>query len=132
MIIYFQKPFLTIYSHEPHRLGYVQWKRFENSYEYRSGLEAVLALAHDKQVQNWIFDLKNMSAVRMSDQQWTANEYLPRFFRTNFQKIALIGGEDFFSRTYIHRMREFMPPLPDLQVNYVPDFDAAMDWICFG
>lgn len=129
-MLFFQKPFVIIQFDERLNLAHVKWFRFENSYEYREGLEQVITLAEMKRPRNWVFDLQQMSAVRPQDHAFTINEHLPLFFETlGSGNLAVIFSEDFFSSASIGKMGQAMNPSVHFRINSFKTLDEAMQWL---
>ena len=128
-MFYFQKPYLSIQVIQQLDLVHVQWSRFENSFEYREGLEQVLSAARSFRPQNWIFDLREITALRSQDQTWTIKEHMPLFLQTEPRNVAVILSEDFFSSSAIIRIRQGMVLNDNLNGDYFKDFESALAWI---
>ncbi|KAA9331252.1 hypothetical protein [Adhaeribacter soli] len=128
-MLFFQKPFVTIHFEEQFNLARVKWSRFENSYEYREGLSQALALGKLKAPQNWILDLRELSAIRLNDQNWTVTHFLPQFHAMVMGgKLAIILSEDFYSNASIGNIARGMQPLENVSARYFNDEESAMAW----
>jgi hypothetical protein len=92
-VTHYQTDFLTIEWDESTEAVVMNWTDFVEGDEYREGLNEGLELVKRHNSENWLADLRDMSAVSQEDQEWTRDEWHPRAFELPLTKMAIVQPE---------------------------------------
>ncbi len=107
-----------------------QWKGFANSEEYRQILNTYLQLVTEKKVLRWIGDNTNAKAIRPSDQEWTVQEWAPKFSaQGNVERMAVIVSKDIFNKMAVDNILLKAGIAVRFDTHYFDNEAAALAWV---
>lgn len=102
--VYYQNEVVTITYEEELQLGIAVWDGFLNSQEFREAITNCVQLIEERKVLRWLGDNRKMKAIRQADQEWFAEEILPRLQQSALRRNAVLVSEDFFNRTAVEQI----------------------------
>ncbi|PKV75089.1 hypothetical protein [Pontibacter ramchanderi] len=99
MIIY-KKDYISIAYYEAEKLLEITWLAYAPSGAYREAMLHYLHALQHYDIKRWLIDYRLSRVVRPSDQEWTRNEWLPRFIEQSQQleKLARVKSTDISAR----------------------------------
>lgn len=125
----FDSDYVTLSFFEDQSLITIRWHRFANSTEYRTALEKALETALATNAIYWLADTTDMRVIRPADQQYTTNEWFPRFVKSKIQKVAIITSTDFFNRIAVDKILTGANDIIKFDTKYFDNLDAAFNWL---
>src|SRR5213080_2093815 len=76
----------------------MKWTGFANSRQFRKGTERMLQMLIKNNASKVVADLREMRIIKIQDQEWILNDFLPQALKFNFRALAFITSTDFFNR----------------------------------
>ncbi|WP_192821243.1 STAS/SEC14 domain-containing protein [Rufibacter sp. LB8] len=127
---YFKNAHITI-SYDPARqLVQTRWKGFVNSEEYREILGVYLNLIKVKPVTRWLADNTHAKAIRPADQEWTAQEWVPRFSEAGgVKRMAVILSTDIFNKMAVENIVQKGGMDIAFDTHYFDNEEDALAWV---
>ncbi len=106
----------------------MQWKRYAEGQDFRSGLDAGLALVRQKGTSRWLADLRQLGPVRQDDQQWANADWFPRAIAGGVRYMALVSPRAAVARLSV---KQVMSRVNDanLITAHFDDLEAARAWL---
>jgi hypothetical protein len=126
----FERPYITINYFEEESLVYTEWHGFANSEEYREVLNTYTEIAITYNVTKWIGNTKNAKAIRPKDQEWTVNEWVFDFAKSNVKRMAVIVSDDIFNKMAIENIIAKGNKIVKFDTKYFNNFAEAKKWVC--
>ena len=99
MIIY-KKDYITIAYYEADKLLEITWLAYASSAAYREAMLQYIEALQKYEVKRWLDDSRQARVVRLSDQKWTTEEWVPRFLEqaSHLEKMARVRSTDISAR----------------------------------
>jgi hypothetical protein len=127
--ILFNEPFLRISYTPAEQLIHLEWKGHARSSEYRHGLEFALDHVKHHKVTRWLADLRSMTAILRTDEQWANETWFPQLFNTALEKMAIVPSNDYFNQTSVQRSFTAVDGKLTFKVAWFPTPQEAFDWL---
>ncbi|HQX30904.1 MAG: hypothetical protein IPO10_13670 [Flavobacteriales bacterium] len=129
MITVLDEPYLSIRRSANNELIHLEWKGHARSDQYRSSLELALDIVVKFDLVYWIADLREMTAILKSDEQWANEVWFPKLFDSRLEKMAILESSDYFNQTSVQRSFTAVHGQLTFKVAWFPKPSEALDWI---
>ncbi len=129
MITVLDEPYLLLRRSANNELVHLEWKGHARSDQYRSGLELALETVEKHDLVYWIADLREMTAILKSDEQWANEVWFPKLFSSRLEKMAILESLDYFNQTSVQRSFTAVHGKLTFKVAWFPKTSEALDWI---
>lgn len=127
-MICFEKPYATIEIEQEKGLLVLTWHGFANSEEFQEARNRALEFSRQYGITRWVSNMKEMKAIRQIDQEWSINEWLPKFLTLDIEKWAIVVSDDMFNQMAMSSMMSKIRPQLRHPVEYFQDFNSARNW----
>lgn len=105
----------------------VSWKKKCSSKEYRNTLIHALEIAQDLQLNSWISDLTEETAISIEDEQWLTNDFMPKA-KNNFVKVAFVLNDEVLCNSRIVNLHTKLKDCPSASA-YFSTLQEAQHWL---
>ncbi len=126
---FYKEDYLLIEYEEEGACAVMRWGESPSSEQYREGNEKVLEALEQGDSPSILIDLQALNIIMsLSDQVWTAKEWLPKVLEKQVNKLAIVIPQSFVTQIAI---KSIYGALPQQEVNlgFFEDFDEAKGWI---
>ncbi|SIT77201.1 hypothetical protein [Pontibacter indicus] len=109
MILY-KKDHISIAYYEAEKLLEITWLAYTSSAAYREAMLQFIEALRKYEINHWLEDSRQARVVRLSDQQWTTEEWVPLFIEEarQLEKVARVRSTDISARISSENMfRDF-------------------------
>ncbi|MFC6996374.1 hypothetical protein [Rufibacter roseus] len=127
--VYYQNEVVTITYEEELQLGIAVWDGFLNSQEFREAITNCVQLIEEHKVLRWLGDNRKMKAIRQADQEWFAEEILPRLQQSSLRRNAVLMSEDFFNRTAVEQIYKRAEGQGEMTTKEFDNRILALAWL---
>ncbi|MEJ8758352.1 hypothetical protein WG947_15165 [Pontibacter sp. H259] len=127
--LYFENENVRVSYDETTGLGTAVWQGFQSSEQFRSNGLKCLQLMNEKGLTRWLADSRKMKAIRLQDQQWVIEEFVPMLLSSPLRRMANLVSEDIFNKMAFEQMIRRSGDLGDFRLNEFEDKAAALDWL---
>ncbi|PVY42154.1 hypothetical protein [Pontibacter virosus] len=131
MIIY-KKDYISIAYYKPEQLLEITWLAYASSAAYREAMLHYIEALQKYEVKRWLGDYRQARVVRLSDQQWTIEEWAPLFFEqaNQLEKMARVRSTDISARISSENMYKSLDytqlPYPYMEFEL---YGNARNWL---
>ena len=128
MIYFFDERYLTILWDLEIGAVRMEWKEFADGQQYRTGLDAGLALVIQKRASKWLADLRYLGPVTLEDQRWSNDDWFPRAIQGGLRFMALVSPRKVVAQMSV---RTIMSKVMDrnLTTAHFDDVEQARQWL---
>jgi hypothetical protein len=127
-MLYFDKPWMAIRYDESLQAVHMEWKRYAEGEEYRSGFNVGLELLQQKRVSRWLGDCRLLGPVTQADQQWMNQDWHPRAVAAGMRWVALVLPRAAVGRLAIRYVIMKLNQA-ELAINNFDDLESARAWL---
>ncbi|WP_114782007.1 hypothetical protein [Botryobacter ruber] len=85
---------------------YVEWLRSVSPEEFREGVEQLVKLMLEEEIELWIVDSSRLHGITLSDQHWILHHILPLLQNAKLRKLARVSSGDIFQYMSFEEMTE--------------------------
>lgn len=127
-MLYFDKPWMSIRFDGSLQAIHMEWKRYAEGEEFRSGFNVGLELLKQTRVSRWLGDCRLLGPMTQADQQWINQDWHPRAAAAGMRWVALVLPKAAVARlglTYIIKRVE----QSELAINNFTDIESARAWL---
>lgn len=127
-MLYFDKPWMAIRFDRSLQAIHMEWKRYAEGEEFRSGFNVGLELLKQMRVSRWLGDCRLLGPMTQADQQWINQDWHPRAAAAGMRWVALVLPKAAVARlglTYIIKRVE----QSELVINNFTDLESARAWL---
>ncbi|MCC5929543.1 MAG: hypothetical protein JJU28_09885 [Cyclobacteriaceae bacterium] len=127
--VYFESTVIVIEHDQELGAVVMNWKPvWLKSELYREALEKGLELVKEKNLQNWIANLKEMKLITLEDEKWTNEVWFPKALKSPIRHMALILSSDVFNKVAVNKImsEQQVKNITSLNVQSVSE---AREWI---
>jgi hypothetical protein len=127
-MIYFNERYLTILWDAEIGAVRMEWKEFADGAQFRTGLDAGLALVTQKKTGKWLADLRRLGPVTLEDQKWSNEDWFPRAITGGIRFMALVSPRKVVAQMSV---RTIMSKVMDrnLTTAHFDELEKARDWL---
>ncbi|MGF1637513.1 MAG: hypothetical protein ACFCUU_10615 [Cyclobacteriaceae bacterium] len=105
MSTYFNSSFITIEHDEEIGAVIMNWKPvWLKPEEYKAALEKGLQLVKEKNLKNWIANLKEMKLITLENEKWTNEVWFPKALKSSIRHMALVLSDDVFNKVAVKKI----------------------------
>jgi hypothetical protein len=124
----YNERWLTVRWDEFAQAVWMEWKSYAEGNDFRSGLNAGLALLEKKRASRWLADLRLLGPVAQDDQRWTNNEWFPRAVAGGVRWMAIVQPKAAVARLSV---KSIMSKVNDVSLvtSHFDDLEAARRWL---
>ncbi len=127
-MIYLNERWLTIHWDEALQAVWMEWKAYAEGEEFRSGLDAGIALLRQQRASRWLADLRLLGPVRQVDQECTNHDWFPRAVAAGIRFMALVSPQAAVSRLSVKRIMSKVNNVELSTANF-DDLELARAWL---
>lgn len=127
-MLYFDKPWMTIRFDESLQAVHLEWKRYAEGEEYRSGFNVGLELLQQKRVSRWLGDCRLLGPVTQADQIWMNQDWHARAAAAGMRWVALVQPRAAVGRLAL-RYITMKLTAGELTINNFEDLEGARAWL---
>lgn len=126
---FYKEDYLIIECDEDSGSTIMRWSESPSTDQYREGNEKVLEALEKGDSPNLLIDLEKLNIIMsLSDQVWTAKEWLPKVFERKVSKLAVVTPSSFVTQIAIKSIYGALPQ-DEIQLGFFDEFDEASEWI---
>ena len=126
---FYKEDYLLIEYEEEGACAVMRWGESPSSEQYREGNEKVLEALEQGDSPSILIDLKDLSILMsLSDQVWTAKEWLPKVLEKKIAKLAIVTPQSFVTQIAIKSIYGALPQ-QDVNLGFFEDFEEAKNWV---
>lgn len=125
---YFDKPWMTIHFDEGLQAVHLEWKRYAEGEEFRSGFDNGLELLKQKKVSRWLGDCRLLGPMTQADQQWINQDWHPRAAAAGMRWVAIVLPKASVARLGLTYIRSRMNQADLVMCNFA-DLESARAWL---
>lgn len=127
-MLYFDKPWMTISFDEGLQAVHLEWKRYAEGEEFRSGFLVGLELLQQKRLCRWLGDCRLLGPMTQADQQWINEEWHPRAAAAGMRWVAIVLPRAAVARLGMTSIKSRVSHAELVMANFA-DLDSARDWL---
>ena len=124
--------FLTIEVATKTKTISLRWTGFAVSEDYRRGLETALESVLENDLEFWLADLRDMTAILTRDSKWTNEEWFPKLIPSKLKRMAIVESSDYFNKMSVDRIMDIAEPSLPFKVSYFREIEEAKKWLMDG
>lgn len=128
----FDKPFLTIYYDDEHKLIHLRWKKLASSDEFREALNFALASVEERKIERWLANLRDMSVIKEADRKWTNDEWFPKLVKSGLRRMAIVNSLDYLNQSSVTKIMTHAGKIINFETQYFTDIVQAKKWLLEG
>lgn len=126
MKVLYEDKAMTISWNEDDRIIESVWKGFATGEAYQNPLEKLLELVKSKKTSKILSDMRNMSAVSQSDQEWVEKDFMPRMIEAGIKYWALVFPTSVVATMSLKQMEQAVqegikPPFDQLNTDNIEE-----------
>jgi hypothetical protein len=126
---FYKEDYLLIEYEEEGACAVMRWGESPSSEQYREGNEKVLEALEQGDSPSILIDLKDLNIIMsLSDQVWTAKEWLPKVLEKKIAKLAIVTPQSFVTQIAIKSIYGALPQ-QDVNLGFFEDFEEAINWV---
>lgn len=124
-----REPYLTIEYEDSSGCTSMVWGPSPSSDEYKLGNEKVLEAMAISPEPLLLVDLKDLNIMMsLSDQVWTAKDWLPKVLAFPIKKMAIVIPDSFISQIAVKSIYGALPQT-DLELGFFNEHQEAKSWL---
>ena len=120
-------PTLELTFNEELEAVIMDWNGFSGSDTFHEANERVLRLLKHKGAKKIIADLRDMKIIKLEDQRWLYENWLPRAAIEGLCKVAIVESGDFFNRLTVDSVCSKVNSF--LEIKHFRTYLGARNWI---
>lgn len=110
------------------QVSVLTWKSFAKGDQYRIPMVKVMEQMMEHSGMKILFDTRHISAISPDDQQWGAEEWLPRLAGSGVKFVSTITPEKMVAGSSLNRAVAVLGDLPYTLVTS-KSLDEAKEWL---
>ncbi|KUG08145.1 hypothetical protein [Solirubrum puertoriconensis] len=123
---------LIIHYHAATAVLEAEWLGFVSSEQLRSGLQELLRHGRLRRVRGWIANHKQMRTIRLDDQEWMLEQFIPRVAELPLVRLGLVYSDDPLNRMAIKRVISSGSKMLPCQIEFFSETQQAQQWVGEG
>lgn len=120
---------LQLYYDPENKLVRAVWNGFLSGENLRRVVAKCLDLLDEENPENWLADNRKLRAIRQHDQEWLAENLLPKLAVSSLKKMATIVSEDIFNQMAIGNLLTKATEIVHFDHQYFKSDQAAYKWL---
>jgi len=129
MELLYNEDFLKIEYDQSCSCAFMHWGASPGPEQYREGNEKVLEALQIDDKSSLLIDLKALNIMMsLSDQVWTAKEWIPRVLEHKLEKLAIVIPESFISQIAIKSIYGGLPQ-EGVEIAFFETVEEAREWV---
>jgi hypothetical protein len=126
---FYKEDYLLIEYEEEGAYAVMRWGETPTSEQYREGSEKVLEALEKGDSPTMLIDLQALNIIMsLSDQVWTAKEWLPKVLEEKVTKLAIVIPSSFVTQIAIKSIYGALPQ-EEVNLGFFDEFEEAESWI---
>jgi hypothetical protein len=127
--LYYETEAIRVSYDEELQLGKGEWKGFVSSDIYRSTALHLLEFVTEHRIMRWLSDRSQMKAIRQQDQQWMAEEFIPKIIDSPLRRMANVLSPDVFKNMDMEQIIRRRSSLGNIAFRDFETVAEAMEWL---
>lgn len=127
-MLLFDKPWMLVRFDEPLQAVHLEWKRYAEGEEFRSGFNVGLDLLIKTRVSRWLGDCRLLGPMTQADQQWINQDWHPRAAAAGLRWVALVLPKAAVARLGLKYVIKRVEQA-ELAINNFTDIESARAWL---
>ena len=130
-MIYLEMNCAQVIYHAELKAMEIHWLDFANEASYQKVLNAAYEVIEHYQTPHWISDMRLATVVKLENQEWLQEVFIPKVFALNIlKKGAYIVSKDMFNQFYLDSVKgDLEKEEHHFQTKYFQDKESALDWL---
>ena len=112
-----------------HDLIEAVWNGFISGDVLKSAVLTCIQLLEEKKPKNWLADNRKLKALRMKDQEWLAENLVPKLADSSIKKMATLISEDIFNQMAIENLYTKASETVKFEHKYFKSLAEARSWL---
>jgi hypothetical protein len=120
---------LLLYYDSENKLARAVWEGFLSGEKLHKAIYLSLDLIAEKKPENWLADNRKLRAIRQADQEWIAENLIPKLTVSSLQKMATLISEDIFNQMAVHNLLTKASGHILFDHQYFKSEEEAYEWL---
>lgn len=127
--LYYETEAIRVSYDEELQLGKGEWKGFVSSEVFRSTALHLLEFVVEYRITRWLSDRSHMKAIRQQDQQWMAEEFIPKIIDSPLRRMANVLSSDVVEKRNVEQIIRRSRGLGNLSFRDFETVAEALEWL---
>ena len=108
--VFFERPYAIVRWDDEYSGVYLEMRGFAQGEAFREVFDKALELLQARQAIRWMIDLSEVPVVSMTDQDWLAQDWIPRCFTAGLVNSAVIRPKSMLAQMGMTRLNKLLEP----------------------
>ncbi|WP_461491200.1 hypothetical protein [Pontibacter sp. HJ8] len=127
--LYYETEAIRVSYDEELQLGKGEWKGFVSSDIFRSTALHLLEFVTEHRITRWLSDRSHMTAILQPDQQWMAEEFIPKIIDSPLRRMANVLSSDTFKKMTMEQIIRRKSGLGSIAFRDFETVAEALEWL---